>query len=57
MGYAKSILPYFGEVRPDVWAVGGYNGTGNVVGALCGRGAAQRAVGESSPIADLFQTR
>ncbi len=51
------ILPYFGEVRPDVWAAGGYNGTGNVVGALCGRGAAQRAVGERSTIADLFQTR
>ncbi len=57
VGYTESILPYFGEVRPDVWAVGGYNGTGNVVGALCGRGAAQRAAGESSPIADLFQTR
>ena len=57
VGYTDGILPYFGEVRPDVWAVGGYNGTGNVVGALCGRGAAQRVAGESSPIADLFQTR
>ena len=57
VSYTESILPYFGEVRPDVWAVGGYNGTGNVVGALCGRGAAQRAVGQPSAIADLFQTR
>ena len=53
----SGILPYFGEVRPDVWAVGGYNGTGNVVGALCGRGVAQRVAQETSEIADLFQTR
>jgi len=26
-----------GEVRPGIWALGGYNGTGNIVGALCAR--------------------
>ena len=57
VGYTSGVLPYFGEVRLGVWAVGGYNGTGNVVGALCGRGMAQRVVSGTSVIADLFQTR
>jgi gamma-glutamylputrescine oxidase len=33
------------EVRPGVFAVGGYCGTGNVIGSLCGRAAAERALG------------
>ncbi|MEN9934488.1 MAG: hypothetical protein RLZZ387_1067 [Chloroflexota bacterium] len=36
-----SVLPLVAQVRPAVWAAGGYSGTGNVVGALCGRGLAQ----------------
>lgn len=56
VGYVSGILPYIGEVRAGVWGMGGYNGTGNVVGALLGQGAAQRVAGKSSVIADLFQT-
>lgn len=41
VSYTESGLPFVGEVRPGVWALGGYNGTGNVVGAVCGRGVAQ----------------
>jgi gamma-glutamylputrescine oxidase len=37
VGYTQNALPYLGEVRQGVWAAGGYCGTGNVVGALCGR--------------------
>jgi glycine/D-amino acid oxidase-like deaminating enzyme len=45
VGYTADGLPFLGEVRPGVWAAGGYCGTGNVVGALCGRQAACAALG------------
>lgn len=31
------IRPFVGQVRPGVWACGGYSGTGNLVGTLCAR--------------------
>jgi len=46
VGYTRTGLPWLGEVRNGVWAAGGYCGTGNVVGSLCGRAAAARALGE-----------
>ena len=49
VGYTATGLPFLGEVRDRVWAAGGYCGTGNVVGALCGRAAAARAVGGEHP--------
>jgi glycine/D-amino acid oxidase-like deaminating enzyme len=54
VGYTPDGLPVLAEVRPGVWAVGGYNGTGNIVGALCGRAAAARACGAESSWADLL---
>lgn len=41
VGYTPNFLPVVDEVRPGVWAVGGYSGTGNVIGALLGRGMAR----------------
>ena len=41
VGYTTDGLPVVAEVRPGVWAVGGYSGTGNVIGALLGRGMAR----------------
>jgi glycine/D-amino acid oxidase-like deaminating enzyme len=49
VGYTRSGLPYLGQVRDRVWAAGGYCGTGNVIGALCGRAAAARALGQDHP--------
>jgi glycine/D-amino acid oxidase-like deaminating enzyme len=46
-GYTDTGLPVIEEVRPRVWAIGGYNGTGNLVGAACGRAAAALASGRS----------
>lgn len=43
-------LPVVEEVRPRVWAAGGYCGTGNVVGAMAGRALAERAAGRPSPV-------
>ncbi len=44
VGYTENGLPVFDEVRPGVWAIGGYSGTGNVVGSICGRAVAQQIV-------------
>lgn len=45
VGYTNGVLPVARRVRSDVWAVGGYNGTGNLVGAVAGRAAAHAAMG------------
>ncbi|HEX2780127.1 MAG TPA: FAD-binding oxidoreductase, partial [Gemmatimonadaceae bacterium] len=41
VSYSTDGMPVVEEVRPGVWAAGAYSGTGNVVGALCGRAVAQ----------------
>lgn len=48
VGYTADAQPFLGQVRPGVWACGGYSGTGNVIGALCGRQAAASALGEKA---------
>jgi glycine/D-amino acid oxidase-like deaminating enzyme len=55
VGYTPTGLPISEEVRPGVWAVGAYSGTGNVVGAICGRGAARAVLGLPDPDAELFR--
>ncbi|HEX2168489.1 MAG TPA: FAD-binding oxidoreductase [Longimicrobiales bacterium] len=54
VGYTTDGLPILAEVRPRVWAAGGYSGTGNVIGALCGRAAARLATGGEAPFARAF---
>ncbi len=41
VSYTRDELPIIREVRPRVWAIGAYSGTGNVVGSLLGRGLAR----------------
>ena len=41
VSYTTDGLPIVAEVRRGVWAIGGYSGTGNVVGPLLGRGVAR----------------
>lgn len=45
VGYTQSGLPVLDEIRPRTWAAGGYSGTGNLLGAVCGRAAARLACG------------
>jgi glycine/D-amino acid oxidase-like deaminating enzyme len=54
VGFTPDHWPILDEVRPGVWACGGYSGTGNVVGSLCGRAAARLAMGLPSEWADLL---
>lgn len=53
-GYSSGILPVMEQVRSNVWAIGGYSGTGNVIGALYGRMVAQLAVTGSSELLPVF---
>ena len=54
VSYSTTGLPVLAEVRAGVWAVGGYSGNGNLIGALCGRAAAHLACGEPSEFASLL---
>jgi gamma-glutamylputrescine oxidase len=54
VGYTPDGLPVLEEVERGVWACGGYTGHGNVIGALCGRAAAQLALGGRSDVGALF---
>ena len=50
VGYVEGVLPVLEQTRDNVWTLGGYNGTGNVMGALYGRAAARLAVTGSAGI-------
>ena len=52
--YTPTGLPVLEELAPNVWVTGAYSGTGNVVGALCGRAAAELSLTGSSEIAAAF---
>ncbi|HEV8410865.1 MAG TPA: FAD-binding oxidoreductase [Gemmatimonadaceae bacterium] len=54
VSYTTNGLPVLAEVRPGVWAIGGYSGTGNAIGALCGRAAARLASGGTTEFARLL---
>ncbi len=54
VGYTPDGLPVLEEVRPKTWAVGGYNGTGNIVGALSARAAVRLACGQASAWAEAL---
>lgn len=54
VGYVDGALPVVEELERGVFALGGYSGTGNLVGALAGRAAAEWAIGEDGPFMALF---
>lgn len=54
VGYTSNALPLVTEAQPGVWAIGGYCGTGNVVGALLGRAVVEQwDTGSSVVVADF----
>lgn len=53
--FSATGLPILEEVRRGVYAAGAYSGTGNVMGASCGRAAARMAVGGEAPLASLLR--
>ena len=55
VGYTNDGLPIVEEVRQDVWAIGAYSGTGNVIGALLGRGMAHWLVSGEDALVRPFR--
>ena len=53
-GYSSTGLPVLGEIRDGVWAIGGYSGTGNVIGALCGRAIVALALDGNSVLSRVL---
>jgi gamma-glutamylputrescine oxidase len=54
VSYTPDGLPILARVRDGVWAIGAYSGTGNVVGAICGRAVARQAFGGPDEVAALL---
>jgi gamma-glutamylputrescine oxidase len=54
VGFSDDGLPVLEEVRPGVWAAGGYSGTGNVIGALSGRAMARLITDRDDALARPF---
>lgn len=54
VGYSRGVLPVFARLRDGVIAIGGYSGTGNVVGAILGREAVAAALHDASGVSGLF---
>ena len=57
VSYTDTGLPFVKEVQPGVWGIGGYCGTGNIVGALLGRGIVEMyTTGSSQAIQDFISS-
>ncbi len=54
VAYSSGLLPILEQVCPDVWVLGGYSGTGNVVGSIFGRMTAQLALQGHSGLFDTM---
>ena len=52
--YTDPPLPIAEQLAEGVWGAGGYSGTGNVVGTLCGAGIARRALGAADAFLDTL---
>ncbi|HSX61649.1 MAG TPA: FAD-binding oxidoreductase [Tahibacter sp.] len=52
VAFTQRGLPVFGEIARGVFATGAYDGTGNILGALCGRALARLALGERSALSE-----
>jgi gamma-glutamylputrescine oxidase len=57
VGFSDDSRPFAGEVREGLYALGGYSGTGNLIGLIAGRAIAELiADGQSSDL-ELLQLR
>ncbi len=56
VAYSRTGMPILEQARPGVWAIGAYSGTGNVIGALCGRAVANAIVGRESRVTALLRS-
>ena len=52
LGISMNGVPFFGEIRPSLYAAAGYNGVGVALGTAAGTLLADLAVGADSPLLD-----
>ena len=55
VSYTQNHVPIFEEVAPRVWVTGAYSGTGNVLGWLGGRAAAEQLITGTSEWGGLLK--
>jgi gamma-glutamylputrescine oxidase len=55
VAFTETGLPLIEQVDDNVLALGAYSGTGNLVGAVCGRGAARLALKRDNSLLATFQ--
>ncbi len=56
IGFTADGLPRIARMGRSTIAIGGYNGTGNVIGPMLGRAAADLAMGRPSALVELLST-
>lgn len=56
VSYTNNDLPIAQEVKPNVYAIGGYSGTGNVVGSLLARAVVEKISTGHSDNFELFKS-
>ena len=56
VGYTYNDLPIAQEVKQNVYAMGGYCGTGNVVGSLLGRAIVEKIATGNSEVFETFRS-
>lgn len=54
VGFTPDALPVLAQPEPRLLAVGGYSGTGNLVGPLCAGWAVDRLLGRANDLAELL---
>ena len=57
VGFSDDDRPFAGQVRDGLYAVGGYSGTGNLIGLIAGRAVAEQIAGAESRDLELLQLR
>jgi gamma-glutamylputrescine oxidase len=55
VGFSDDGRPFAGQVRDGLYALGGYSGTGNLIGLIAGRAVAERIAGGQSEDLELLQ--
>ena len=57
VGFSDDSRPFAGEVREGLYALGGYSGTGNLIGLIAGRAVGERIATGHSEDLELLQLR
>jgi gamma-glutamylputrescine oxidase len=57
VGFSDDSRPFAGQVRDGLYALGGYSGTGNLIGLIAGRAVAEHIQSGQSADLELLQLR